>query len=285
MSPLVVIVGETASGKSALALELAERFNGEIVCADSRTIYRGMDIGTAKPTPEERARVPHHILDVANPDESFNAAQFKRLALGAIDDVTARGKLPIMVGGTGLYIDSVLYDYEFRVPADPLERARLEGMSVEALQAEIRAKNFSMPENSQNKRHLTRLLEANGATDSKHPLRENSLILGTQIERAALKGRVVKRVQTMVHEGLEAEVHTLVTKYGWEAPAMNGIGYREWRDYFSGVQNIELVATQIEKNTLALAKRQRTWFRRNRRVQWLNDRSTAVEIITTFLNK
>ena len=110
---LLVIVGPTASGKTALAIELAERMNGEIICADSRTVYRGLDIGTAKPTPEERARVPHHLLDVVDPDQPFSVADFKRLAEQAITDVRRRDKLPILVGGSGLYIDAIIYDYQF----------------------------------------------------------------------------------------------------------------------------------------------------------------------------
>src|SRR4051812_49125553 len=114
---LVVVVGETAAGKSALALRIAQKFNGEIVSADSRTVYKGMDIATAKPTAAEMAAVPHHLIDVVDPDEPFTAADFKKRAVKAIDDITNRGKLPILVGGTGLYIDSVLYDYNFRYPA------------------------------------------------------------------------------------------------------------------------------------------------------------------------
>jgi tRNA dimethylallyltransferase len=285
MSPLIAIVGETASGKSALGLELAEKFGGEIICADSRTIYKGMDIGTAKPTGAERARVPHHLVDVVNPDEHFSAARFKELAQAAIDDVSARGKLPILVGGTGLYVDSVLFDYEFRAPADSAERNRLQAMSVEDLQTEIVAKGFAMPENWQNKRHLTRLLEADGAVDVKKPLRENTLVLGLEIARNRLKGRITSRVEHMVELGLEVEVRALVSKYGWQAEGMNGIGYREWQEYVSGTQNLADTAAQIVKDTLALAKRQRTWFRRNASVQWLPDRSNAVGIVTTFLNK
>lgn len=123
MSPLVVITGPTASGKTSLAMEVAKLFNGEIICADSRTIYKGMDIGTAKPTKKEQAAIPHHIIDVVEPNQSFTVADFKELALKAIDDITKRGKLPIMVGGTGLYIDSVIFDYQFGPAGDAKKKS------------------------------------------------------------------------------------------------------------------------------------------------------------------
>ncbi len=285
MTPLVAIVGETASGKSALGLELAEKFSGEIICADSRTIYLGMDIGTAKPTTAERARVPHHVLDIVNPDEHFNAAQFKEQAQLAIDDITARGKLPIVVGGTGLYVDALLYDYQFREPAEQAERERLNLLSVTELQKEITRRRYTMPENSQNKRHLTRLLEANGQLPTRADLRSNTVVLGTRTSRPELQQRIFDRVRSMLESGLETEVSKLADQYGWTAPGMNGIGYREWQDYFMSTQNIDEVETQIVKDTMKLAKRQRTWFRRNQSVQWLDYRSNTVEIITTFLNK
>ena len=133
MAPLVVIAGPTASGKTALAIELAEKFGGEIICADSRTIYKYMDIGTAKPSAEDRARVPHHGIDLVEPGEDFSAADFKFYALGMIADIRARGKVPFLVGGTGLYIDAVVYDYQFGPKADPVQREILESMTLEQL--------------------------------------------------------------------------------------------------------------------------------------------------------
>lgn len=284
-APLVVIVGETASGKSALAIELAERFDGEIICADSRTIYKGMDIGTAKPTVEEQKRVPHHTLDVVEPTSIFSAAQFKQMAQSVIQDISGRGKLPILVGGTGLYVDAVLYDFQFREPADPAERARLSEMSVQELQKEIVAKGLGMPANEQNPRHLARVLETNGSVGEHRELRPNTLVLGLSTDRMVLQERVERRVDAMLAAGLEGEVRGLAEHYGWGAEAMKGIGYREWQAYFAGAQSLAETRAQIVAGTMALAKRQRTWFKRNSSIQWLYDRSKAVDLVTTFLNK
>lgn len=285
MPPLVAVVGETASGKSALAIELAKRFDGEIICADSRTIYKGMDIGTAKPTAEEQKLVPHHMLDVVEPTSIFSAAQFKQMAQSVINEVSARGKLPILVGGSGLYVDAVLYDFQFREPADPAERARLSRMSVQELQKEIVAKGLAMPANEQNPRHLVRALEANGSAGERRELRPNTLVLGLSLRREVLRERVERRADAMLAAGLESEARELAERYGWGSEAMKGIGYREWQAYFAGVQSLAETKTQIVNGTIALAKRQRTWFKRNSSIQWVNDRSKAVDLVTTFLNK
>lgn len=285
MPPLVVIVGETASGKSALSMELAEKFGGEIICADSRTVYKGLDIGTAKPTVEERATVPHHLLDVVKANEHFSAAQFKELALAAIANISARGKLPILVGGTGLYIDSVLYDYEFRPTADSAERERLQTMSVMELQAEITQKGFELPTNFQNKRHLTRLLETSGASSVRHGVRKNTLLIGLRIDKEELKKRIVERVDAMITAGFIDEVQRLSNQYGFDVPGLLAPGYKAYRKYLEARCTLTEAREEFIKNDLHLAKRQRTWFKRNSRIQWLNDRSNAVEIVTTFLNK
>lgn len=283
--PLVVIVGETASGKTALAVELAEWFGGEIICADSRTIYKGMDIGTAKPTVEERARVAHHVVDEVTPAETFSAAEFQRRANEAITDISDRGKMPIMVGGTGLYIDSVLFGYEFCPPADPSERNRLQAMTVEQLQAEILAKGFVMPQNEQNKRHLARVLESGGVTAARQALRPRTLVLGLQVERETLRRRIANRADAMLKAGLVNEVKRLGEQYGFDAPGLQVPSYKTLRKYLDGAESLEEASEQLIKNDLSLAKRQRTWFRRNNGIQWINDRSKAVDIVTTFVNK
>lgn len=286
MPPLIAIVGETASGKSALAMALAEKFDGELVCADSWTVYRGFDIGTAKPTAEERARVPHHLLDVADPEEGFSAVLFQRLAKETIADITVRGKLPIMVGGTGLYIDSILYDYGFLPPTDPSMRAELNAMILpEVLR---RAETLGLDTTGidlHNKRRVIRLIENNGARPTKHELRPNTLVLGIATDREKLHERVTARVDTMLAAGLENEVRKLAAQYGWDAEPMKGIGYREWCEYFEGSVGLGETRAKIIKATMDLAKRQRTWFKRNDSIQWVSDPSNAVEIVTTFLNK
>ncbi|MEI7683101.1 MAG: tRNA (adenosine(37)-N6)-dimethylallyltransferase MiaA [Candidatus Saccharibacteria bacterium] len=267
MEPLVVIVGTTASGKSALAMRIAKERNGEIIAADSRTIYKGMDIGTAKPSPDDQKLIPHHLIDVAEPDRKFTASDFKKLANRAIKNIHDRGKLPIMVGGTGLYIDSILYDFSFR-PANPAERQRLEKLTVSELQTEIRQKGLEIPENTQNPRHLIRVLETNGEVGVKNPLRANTEVIGVQVPDDVLKRRIAERTDHMIAQGLQAEVKELSDKYGWEAEAMKGIGYREWQDYFAGSQDLIKTKKLIVKDTWQYARRQRTWFRRSPDIDW-----------------
>lgn len=252
VSPLIVIVGETASGKTALGIELAQKFNGEIICADSRTIYKGMDIGTAKPTAKEQALVHHHLLDIRNPAESYSAAQFQADANRLIEDITQRDKVPIMVGGSGLYIDAVLYGYMFsQSPGrDPL-----------------------------NQRH---------APKEAHPtntvLRENTLIVGVQRDREDLEARIRDRAQGMLDAGLVEEVRRLVDTYGRDAPAFNGICYQFFADFLNGALSLDEAIEKFVQGDKVLAKKQRTWFKRNKSIQWLNDPSKAVAITTTFLN-
>lgn len=289
MPPLIVIVGETASGKSALALELAERFDGELICADSWTVYTGFDIGTAKPTPEERARVPHHLLDVADPAVGYSAAIFKRQAQAAIADIASRGKLPIMVGGTGLYIDSVLYDYSFLPASDPAERAELNALSLEELLS--RAESLGLDTDGidlRNKRRVIRLIENDGNRPTKGPLRENTLIIGLQRPLDELQERIEARIDAMVAAGFPDEVRRLGEQYGYDCEPMQAPGYRAFSDYVNGSITLEAAKERFRRNDLQLAKKQRTWFKRNKSIQWI---STPVsftqvdELVTTFLNK
>lgn len=287
--PLVVIVGETASGKSALALELAERFDGELICADSWTVYKGFDIGTAKPTREERAKVPHHLLDVADPQEGFSAAVFKRLASEAIRDIQARGKLPIMVGGTGLYIDSVLYDYSFLPAADPAVRRQLNALSLAVLADKAAAMKLDTTGiDMRNKRRVIRLIENKGVRPTQRPLRPNTLILGVKRPLEELTGRITCRIDQMVEEGFPEEVRRLGEKYGWSIEPMRAPGYRAFADYVQGRITLEQAKERFKRNDLQLAKKQRTWFnspKRNSSIQWLSDPSKSVDLVTTFLSK
>jgi tRNA dimethylallyltransferase len=287
---LVVVVGETASGKSALAIELARQFDGEIICADSWTVRREVDIGTAKPTAAERADVPHHLLDVVTPCEDFTAAVFKKLANEAIEDIVSRGKLPIMAGGTGLYIDSVLYDYGFLPAGDRGQREKLNAMSPAELLAEIKRRGIDPRGiDKRNKRRLIRLLETGGARPVKKELRPNTLIIGIRPEREELKQRIIDRTDAMMATGLENEVRRLVERYGWDCEALKGVGYAQWRGYFEGSKNsADLAETRqkIIKATLDLAKRQRTWFKRNKSIQWFFAPvkwPDVVEQVATFL--
>lgn len=282
--PLIVIVGETASGKSALGIEVARQCNGEIIAADSRTIYRGMDIGTAKPSMAERAAVPHHLVDISTPDKPVSAADFKRMALNTIADITDRGHLPVMVGGSGLYVDAVLFDYAFTEKADISRRAELEQLAVEELQRQLHERGIALPNNERNPRHLIRQLETGGVSQGRSGLRPHTLVIGVRRDPEELRSRIVERVDAMIASGLEQEVRSLVARYGRECPVLQTIGYQEFFPYLAGEQDIAQVREAIIRATIAYAKRQRTWFKRNPYIKYPCDWAETEELITTLLN-
>ncbi len=282
---LVVIVGPTASGKSSAAMEVARLFDGEIVCADSRTVYRGMDIGTAKPSHLDREEIPHHLLDIIDPSESFSAARFKQLANGAIQDILDRGRLPILVGGTGLYVDSVLFDYDFPDRSDGILRQRLETMSVEELQSEIAAKGLKLPENIKNKRHLSRVIEVNGRHGKRSTMMSNSLVVGINPGLEIISKNIDNRIEQMMSQGYLPELRELVTKFGWDAPGLQSTSYRAFRDYINGVATLDESIATFHRNDYQLARRQLTWFRRNKSIHWVNKQIEVVDFLTTILNK
>jgi tRNA dimethylallyltransferase len=254
VAPLIVVLGETASGKSALGMDLARQFNGEIICADSRTIYTGMDIGTAKPSRQDRAEIPHHLLDVIKPGQKYSAAQFKQDAERLITEIASRGRLPIMVGGTGLYIDAVIFNYQFSTK--------------------------DAPRSSENSRHLD-ISVASG----KGELRDNTLLIGLSIEREALEARIRSRIENMFAAGFETEVSDLVAKYGNDDESTFGIGYRVMFKYLHGDVTLEEAKEEFVRGDKSLAKRQRTWFKRNKSIHWVTKQSEAVELVTTLLKQ
>jgi tRNA dimethylallyltransferase len=267
--PLVVIVGPTASGKTSLAIELAEQFNGEIICADSRTVYKGMDIGTAKPTAIERARIPHWGLDLVEPNERFTAADFKQYTTLKIEEIRARGCVPFLVGGTGLYVDAVVFDYEFGGVADELQRSIYEAMTIEELHEYCLLNNIKLPENKQNKRYVIRAIEQKGENSKRRDvLIENTIIVGIATDREQLRTRMRSRVEQIFDDGVVSEATLLGKKYGWESEAMTGNSYQLAHLYLKGeINGIEFK----EKNTTLdwrLAKRQLTWLRRNPYIHW-----------------
>lgn len=282
---LVVVVGPTASGKSALAMRIAQKYNGEIIAADSRTIYRGMDIGTAKPTAQDQQLVPHHLLDVRNPDESFSAAEFKRLTEQAIADIQARDRLPVMVGGTGLYVDAVLFNYRFGPAADPAERSRLNELSVEDLQEICRKNNIELPINHQNKRHLVRAIELGGLFKHKKQLRDDTLVVGIATDRDILRQRVTARAHQMIREGVLDEVAKLGKKYAWKGEALKGNIYRIFRGVTDGSKPLEDAIEEFVQSDMALAKRQMTWFKRNPYIVWSADPDELLEEVDTFIGR
>ncbi|MEK7059981.1 MAG: tRNA (adenosine(37)-N6)-dimethylallyltransferase MiaA [Patescibacteria group bacterium] len=287
LSPLLVIVGETAAGKTALSIALAQRLGGEIICADSWTARRQADIGTAKPSREEQAAVPHHLLDVVEPDEDFTAAVFKRLANEAIKDISNRGKLSIMVGGTGLYVDGVLYDYGFLSAGDRGAREQLNQLSNQELLKRIDQLGLELGDvDIRNKRRLIRLIETNGAVPTRQAMRQSTLIIGLKYDRSELEERVTLRVDGMLEAGLKDEVRGLAERYGWDCEALKGVGYAQWKGYFEGTETAAEARQKIIKQTLDLAKRQRTWFKRNKSIQWFNtpvNETEIVDTVTTFL--
>jgi tRNA dimethylallyltransferase len=270
MSPLVVITGPTASGKTTLAMEVAKLLNGEIICADSRTIYKGMDIGTAKPSKKAQKLIPHHIIDVVEPNQPFTVVTFKKMAVKAIDDIARRGKLPIMVGGTGLYIDSVIFDYKFGPASDSKIRAELNLKTVEELQDLCKENDVPLPENSKNKRHLIRAIELGGLIQGPKKLRPNTIIVAITTSNEDLKQRIIYRAETMIDEGVVEEVRRLGKKYGWDSEAMKGNIYRNFRPVVEGTMDISEALELVIKSDMQLAKRQITWLKRNPYVIWGN---------------
>ncbi|MGH7142013.1 MAG: tRNA (adenosine(37)-N6)-dimethylallyltransferase MiaA [Candidatus Saccharimonadales bacterium] len=289
VGPLIVVVGTTASGKSELSIKLSERFNGEIICADSTTIYRGFDIGSAKPNDIDRRKIHHYLLDVADPHDDFNAAMFQRLAYKTIKNISSRDKLPFLVGGSGLYIDSVLYDYKFLSPPSNDLRSTLNQLSLAELLQEASSMrlNINMVDNH-NKRRLIRLIENNGIKPERRSLRTDTLIIGLQVPEDILRSNIEQRVDSMLKQGLEKEVRQLAENYGWEIRPMQSIGYHEWRAYFGGEKTFLETRASIINNSLMLTKKQHIWFKRNKSIHWfLNEdkMNKYVDLITTFLNK
>ena len=269
--PLIVIVGPTASGKSGVAVELAEEYNGEIICADSRTIYKGMDIGTAKPSKEDQARVPHWGLDLITPGQSFSAADFKAYAVQKIAEIRARGHVPFLVGGTGLYVDSVVFDYEFGPVADPEKRTKLEQMTLEELHKYCIENNITLPENDQNKRYVIRAIEQKGISTkrSETPV-ENTVIVGITTDREQLRERISKRSEQLFDDGVVDEAKMLGDTYGWENEAMTGNIYRLSHAYLDKLITEAELKFRNENADWQLAKRQLTWLKRNPFITWLS---------------
>ena len=294
---VIVIVGPTASGKTSLGIRLAKKFNGEIVSADSRQIYRGLDIGTAKPTLKERQTVPHHLTDVKYPNQPYTVAQYKRDCLRAIRQIVKKNKLPIIVGGTGLYIKAVVDNLSIpRVKADPLLRKELE----QELQS--RGLNFLYNElikldpeaayivDPRNPRRVIRALEI--AMSTKKPFSETRrqgkplfefLQIGISRPKEKLKERINKRIDAMVETGLVEEVKNLIKKYPLGTSAFEAIGYREIIDHLEDRLSLEEAVELMKRNTWYFAKRQLTWFRKDKSIHWITTPRKAERLIKNFL--
>jgi tRNA dimethylallyltransferase len=281
---MVIIAGPTAVGKTALSLALAERIGGEIVAADSMQAYRHMDIGTAKIKPEEMRGIPHHLLGIVEPTEEYNVAAFQKLAKACVADIASRGRVPLVVGGTGFYIQALLYDVNFTEnDGDASYRRELEGKDSETLRKLLLATD---PEaaaqiHARNRKRTIRALEyyrQTGAPISRHNVAERKrpspyhfAYFVLTDERARLYAQIERRVDMMMEAGLEAEVRGLVAMgVKRDSVAMQGLGYKQLLAYLDGEVSREEAIALIKRDSRRYAKRQLTWFRREREAVWLD---------------
>lgn len=288
--PLVVIAGPTAVGKTNLSIHLALEMKGEIINGDSIQVYRHLDIGSGKVTETEKAGVPHHLLDIIDVNDEYDANRFKKEATCLIQEIWSRGKLPIIVGGTGLYLEGLLYNLEFggTSSSQPVIRKKLEARALEigeiALWNELKSIDPEAANNIpyQNVRRTIRALEVIEATgvlfseQKSHQKQEsnfNECLIVLNRPRLELYDRINSRVIQMSKDGLEQEARWLFeTSQGQNLPSMKGIGYKEWWPYFEGVSTRDEVITQIQQNSRRYAKRQLTWFRnRFKRIHWIDN--------------
>lgn len=284
--PLIVVVGETASGKTSAAIKIAQLVDGEIICADSRTVYKYMDISTAKPTSEEQSLVRHHLIDIVEPNQKFSAADFKRMAEKCIQEISQRGKVPIIVGGTGLYVDAVLYNFQFNDKPNDARRTQLLQMSDEELTTLLHTKNINTSNlNTKNRRHVIRAIERGGETPKNTIMRPSTIVLGIKLDREVLASRIKNRVEQMLQDGFILEVTNIAHDYGWNNEALSGIGFRTVRDYLAGSAVQQEVRDTLIKRDISLAKRQRTWFKRNKNIVWFDDTSALISSAVEFVRE
>ena len=302
---VIVIVGPTASGKTALSIEFAKRINGEIVSCDSMQIYKDMNIGSAKPTQEEMQGIKHYLIDVARPDERFSVAEYKKQAETAIEEILLKGKTPIVIGGTGLYADSLIYGIEYQtIVFDEEYRKELE-KQAETKQGlkELynRAKKIdekAIQKISQNdKKRIMRILEIyhqTGKTKTeqeiesrKNEVKYDYIVFAINMDRQILYDRINRRVDIMIENGLIQEVENLLKKYKEFPTAMQGLGYKEVVQYLKKELTKEEMIEKIKQETRRYAKRQLTWFRKNKQTIWINgldDMQNNINIILEGMN-
>jgi len=284
--PVIFIVGQTASGKTALAIEIAKKYKAEIICADSRTIYKHMDKGTAKPSIEECSGVPHYGLDLITPDQFYSAAEFKEYAKQKINEIHSRVGIPIVVGGTGLYIDGVLYDYLFSKPNDKKTRESLTALSLDELQS--KAKQLGITEedvNFKNHRHLSNAVARGGVIKQSKNKKDNYLVLGIKVDKEVLDKRIENRAIKIINNGLEKEVKELLNSYGPDAPGLNAPAYKAFIKYSQNKISYSEAEQEFIKQDKRLSKRQKTWFKRNKDIIWINNLTEAVSEVENFLSK
>jgi tRNA dimethylallyltransferase len=306
MNRVLAIVGPTAVGKTQLSLRLAQNFDVEIVSADSRQIYRYMDIGTAKPTPEELAQVPHHLIDIINPDEDFSLAEYQKLTYTAIDIIHKRNKIPVLVGGSGMYIWAVLEGWGIpKVPPNKSFRRNLEEKAAlesgrEELYQELSRVDPEATEriDPRNVRRVIRALEVYQGTGSrfsqlqkKNPPDYDTFIIGLTTERGDLYRRIDQRVNQMLEDGLVAEVEKLLNKgYKFDLPSMSAHGYKEIGMFLNGGLTRESAVQQMKFETHRFARYQYSWFRlKDARINWLDIQRAAddevMESLVAFMRE
>ncbi len=269
--PLLVIVGPTASGKTSLAIEIAKKFNGEIICADSRSVYKGTNIGTAKPSIKDQNIVPHWGLDLVDPGSYYSVSDYKFYADQKISEIRSRGRIPILVGGTGLYIDAILFDYKFGLPADIRLRTKLQQLSLDKLYEYCIKNKIALPNNYKNKRYVIRSIERNGTIPQKNDKPQNNcIIVGITTENACLKGKIIDRINQMFKDGVLEEAKQLGRNFGWDNEAMKSNIYPLIHRYLQGEMDLDEVKSKAVSLDLHLAKRQLTWLRRNIFIQWFS---------------
>ena len=300
---VVVIVGPTASGKTALSIELAKRINGEIISSDSMQIYKDMDIGTAKVTKEEAEGIKHYLVDCVSPDERYTVSDFKKDAENAIEEILAKGKTPIVVGGTGLYVNSLIYGIEYQdmkfdeqYRDELMKKAETESGLKEIWDEANQIDPEAMKKISPNdKKRIVRVLEifkATGKTKTEQEIlsRQNGVkydykVFGITMERGKLYSRINLRVDIMIEKGLEEEVRNLVNKYTKFPTAMQGLGYKEVVEYFDGNLTYEEMIDKIKQESRRYAKRQLTWFRKNKETIWLDSENDMEDNINVILGE
>ncbi len=266
--PLIVILGPTASGKTAYAIRLARLIGGEVICADSRTVYRGMDIGTAKPTEPERAGVPHWGLDLIEPDQRYSLYDFQRYAMAKVAEIRQRQHVPLLVGGSGLYINSVIYDYRLAGgDYDPTTRAKLEKLPPDELRRLAIKQGAKLPRDLDNKRRLIRSLETGGVSNNCGYLSRQTVVIGIAVDKEKLSQRISERAEQMLERGLVAETERLIARYGMVEPLRRN-AYGVVAKYLTGQTYEAELIEQISTKDCQLVKKQLTWWRNPR---WASD--------------
>ena len=284
--PLVVLVGPTASGKTALAVKLAKKLNGEIISADSRAVYRYLDIGVAKPTLGERQGVPHWGMDLVNPGERFSVADFQRYANRKIDQIRRRGGVPFLVGGSGLYVDAVIFNYTLVGGLDyNLERKKYSDMSLEQLWEYCHKNNILLPENWKNKRYVINTIVRNGKSFLRRSrVIDNCVVFGVKTDVDVLKARIDARAEAMFSGGVIEEATRVAELFGWDNEAMTGNVYPIVRQYLDEKITLSQAIQMFKQSDWRLVKRQLTWFKRNTAIDWVDLPDAESKIIQKVSN-